>query len=676
MRPFSSPFAHLLASAGIAAILVTVFASSASAASIGTVVQAVDASGQTVTAGIDELPDDSAPVFVTVKVPAGLSPTQATTLIEPVVAASDGVAGSVRVIVKGQVRQVVDPTAPATVSVPLSAADVADGQVAIGFEYVAAGAGSDSVCVAPDSAVVSVGDVSLGFEGQPELPTSLADFFSPALDAISVTIPDGPSDALRQAGLAAVGSLAHAYPSPVALSLSTASDAADAVDVEPARGRVVAFAVSGDTVTTALSTDAAGVPTLTVSGPEADLAAAGAALGSDYLALADTAETSGLTQSGTTTVGLTQTLQDLGAGAQIALARYGQADAVVNVSQSSFGGPIGDATVHLVGTHSDIPDSVVATMNVYWNDYLIGSAVLGHTPAFDVTLPVAASRLTASNALKVTLSAAPATGECLPESRSIPIELFVDNAGSSVAATRGQSLDTGFQRFPQVLGTTLPVAFGTGMTDASSVAAAGDVVASLQRNSRVQLDLTVLPAGEFVSSDRSGLIVGATSDDSDALKAPLRLDAFRSIDSKAVVFGVGATLPYAALEAFETEGRNVLLLGGWAPDGSDPAATDQLQRQAANYSLSNAGAWFGLNGDVVVAQPGGDVPVQLSSNAIVPQAAVTSDYNGYALWTVVVAAILILAAVVGELTRRRRRAKLKRYVDAQLAADRDSGVAR
>lgn len=663
--------------APIAATAATTATATAAATAAATA-QVVDAPGTISFAAIDSLPADSVPVFVNVDVPAGLEPTGATAILTPVEADPSGTTGTVRVSVKGELRQSIVPTGASALDIPLSASDVVDGRLSIGLTYVPSDALPETVCTPPSTASVSLSAGLVALTGDATAPTTVADFLSPALNAISVTLPDDPSTGVRAAGLAAMASLADAFPSPVALSLTTASDAASAVTLEPTRGRIVTFVSTGasadgsaTTAATALSTSPAGVPQLTITGPESTLAAAGAALGSDYLALADSGTTTGLSQSGADAPGLGRSFTDLGAGNQLALAVPAETQAVVNVSQSAFGGPIGDATVHIVGMHSDIPDTLSATMNVYWNDFLIGSEVLGHTPAFDLTLPVASTRLTAANSLRVTLSAQLATGECLPLLSSIPIELFVDNGASSVTATRGQSLEAGFQRFPQALGSALPVAFGEGLDASSAVYAAGQIVASLQRNSTVPLGVTVESVADFVSSNASGLVIGATSDDSNTLKAPLRLDAFKAIDSTSVAFGVGTTDPYAALEGFETNDRNILMLGGWAPDGSATDATGSLQRRAADSALTGAGGWFGLSGDVLVAGAGAGDPVALSSNAIVPQTEVTRDYNSYALWAVAVLVVLIVAGVIGEIARRRRRRKLAKYVDAQLEADSD-----
>ncbi|MEF2977478.1 hypothetical protein [Subtercola sp. YIM 133946] len=629
------------------------------------------------------VPADGSAVFVNLNVPAGLTPTSITGTITPVTPATPAsggsstssaaaTAGSLIATVNGVTLQTLDPTVPGTLTLPLTASDVVDDVLTIGLTYTTASALDSAVCTVPSSASVSLADLVLSYGGDATPPATVADFLSPSLTAVAVEIPDAPSGGLEQAGLATVAALAHALPSSVDITLSTAGDAGSRAAVTPSRGRIIVLQAATDgsnAATTALSTDGAtDVPTLTITGPDAALAEAGAALGSAYLALANSADTTGLSQTGSATPALTQNLQYFGSPSQISLSGYGQSSSFTNVPQASFGGPISSASVHLVGMHSDIPDSVIATANVYWNNFLIGSQVLGHDTPIDMTLPVDGTLLTSANGLSIQLSAVPVTGNCSGPASLIPIQLFVDAKASTVAAVRGQTIDPGFERFPQVLGGVLPVAFDTGASTDAAVSSAGSIVASVQRNSSIQLAVTVVTPGDFIGSSQSGLFVGATSDDSNALQSPLRLDGFKAIDSNAVSFGVGTTEPYAALQAFQTGGRNVLMLGGWSPSAAT-ADVDALQVQAASYTTSNPNGWFGLSGDILVAQPNQADPVLISSNAIVPQTAVTDDYRGYAVWIAVVAIVLILAGVIGEIVRRRRRSKLKKYVDAQLVAE-------
>ncbi|GAB2814564.1 hypothetical protein GCM10027022_00690 [Alpinimonas psychrophila] len=649
-----------LALAGLTALLLAI-PLSAIAAPIAT------ADVLTVNAPMLSLPDpvavvvtaDNGPIFLTVPVPEGLTPANVTGSITPVVLG----AGSLHVIVAGQVVQNLDPSVPSILDVPLAGAEIVNGTVSVSLEYSSLLA-NNNWCQVTNPASVTVSNVVLQATGSATMPTTLADFFSPAVNAVSVQISDNPSSALKQAAISAVGALAFGLGSTVNLSATTTSNTSHRVALDSVRGRIVVLDPSGDAVTTTISSDGSGIPVLTIAGPEAQLSAASAALGSGYLALANSASTTGLAQTGSVTSVLSPTLFDLGASDRISLGGYGQSASYTGVSQSAFGGPISDATLHLVGTHTDIPDTILATTNVYWNDFLIGSTVLGHDVAFGLDLPIASTRMTAGNGLRIVLSAVPRTGECTGSTNVIPIELFIDAKASTIDATRGQSIKPGFQRFPQALGGVLPVAFGNGMTPANALASAGDIVASLQRQSRVQLNVTVVAAADFLQSAHSGLFVGATSDDSNVLGAPLRFDSFRAIDSRAVEFGVGTTVPYAALEAFENSGRNVLMLGGWSPDGTGAALQD-LQIDAAHYAVNGDAGWTGLSGDLLIAQPTLAKPVFLDSNAIVPQASVTDDFRGYAMWIGILIALLVSVGVIGSIVRRRRRAKVKHYVDAQ-----------
>ncbi|WKK72869.1 hypothetical protein Q0F99_08350 [Rathayibacter oskolensis] len=128
-------------------------------------------------------------------------------------------------------------------------------------------------------------------------------------------------------------------------------------------------AADGDVVTSI--SDESGTPVLTVSGASGDLAAAGAALGSEYRGLASSATTTGLSQKVVPSSSLEHTLADFGAD-RIALGSTGSAASYTTITQSAFGGPVSGVDLELVGTHSAIPEGVTATANVYWNDFLIG----------------------------------------------------------------------------------------------------------------------------------------------------------------------------------------------------------------------------------------------------------------------------------------------------------------
>jgi hypothetical protein len=243
------------------------------------------------------------------------------------------------------------------------------------------------------------------------------------------------------------------------------------------------------------------------------------------------------------------------------------------------------------------------------------------------------------------------------------MEVTVDTAGSTVTAVRGDSTKAGFARFPQVLGQSVPVAFGDGNAQANTLNAA-TLIAALQRDSASQLDTRVVGIDSLAGSSESGLVVGATAEAANKLSAPLRLAEFRTISPDDVEYGVGVSAPYGVLEAFEQGGRNLLLLGAWAPEG-DAAAAATLQGSLAAHVGGVEGGWGSLSRNLLVTQPSG-TPVLLESNVVVPQKAVTDDYRPYAWWIGGAVLVLGLAFALRTLLARRRAKEAQAYVDAEL----------
>ncbi|NQX29184.1 hypothetical protein HQQ81_17710 [Microbacteriaceae bacterium VKM Ac-2854] len=651
LRTFSTPaIALALAAAFVITPLTPAFADDVIDPATGAVIDALAQPGSiSIAAG-------SQVQYLTLPIAAGVTPNRLIATVTDTAPTT----GTLSVIVSGRIVQTLDAATLTALDVPLEAGDVVDGVLAVGFQLDSADATGGVLCGAATGRDLTIDDVSLVADTIAAPPSTLAEFFSPAITTIDVVIPDGSDDDLRAAGLSAVGSLADRYDSGTAITLREAGSAAPALN--PAQSRVVEFtAGSGDVTTTIDPTD---VATVQISGDEAKLAAAGAALGSAYAGLAASVTTSGLSQTVTPSSSLEHSLADFGAE-RIVLGSAAQAASYTTVSQAAFGGPVSSVELGLVGTHSAIPSGITATMNVYWNDFLIGSSVLGAETAIDEKLTVPTSVLTASNGLSVRLSAATTDGGLCIGSGSVPIELFLDGGASTVTGVRGESVSPGFERFPQAFGGALTVAFGDEAGGADAAAAAGAIVASLQRIAPDPFAVTVVPADDFVSSDLSGVLVGASADDAEALKTPLRLSAFTAIAGTGVDFGVDTGAAYAALQAFSTDGRDVVLLGGFAPEGTDPASASPLQSGIGAYLDALPGGWSALSGNLLVNLAGADEPVQLDSNEITPQAEVKDDFSGYAIWLVL--AIVVIAALIlaGWLVRRRRKRKVAEYVDAQ-----------
>lgn len=616
----------------------------------GAVVQAAATDAAlTVTAG--------APLqYLTLPIADGVTPTRVLGAIE----AQEPLTGSLAVVVSGRTVLTLDAATASTLDIPVGSADVVDGVLAIGFQLTGATGSTGALCEVQGRSMI-VSGLGVVIEGAPASPTTVGDFFADSVTAVSIVVPDDATDDLRAAGLSAAASLAARYPSGTAITVSEESATDGRPDLDAAQGRVVRFEAGDGDVVTALG-DEAGVPALVLTGAEADLAAAGAALGSEYAGLASSATTTGLAQKVIPSSSLEHTLADFGAD-RVALGSGGTAASYTTITQSAFGGPVSSIDLDLVGTHSAIPEGVTATANVYWNDFLIGSSVLGAETAVDMELSVPTGQLASSNGLSVRLSAVrESDGLCIGSADSVPIELFLDGAGSTVTGVRGESAAPGFGRFPQAFGGELAVAFGESATGADALRSAGDLVAALQRVQPDPLAVSVVGIDDFVGSDRSGLVVGAGADEAEELRTPLRLAPFTAIESSRLTYGVGTDAPYAALEAFTTDGRDVVLLGGWSPDG-DPTASSALQASVAGWAAEEG--WLALPGNLAVSGSTAADPVAIDSNEITPQEEVKDDYSSYAIWFLVAAVVIGLLILLGWLARRRRSRKVAAYVDAQ-----------
>ncbi|QHC61299.1 hypothetical protein GSU69_00325 [Rathayibacter festucae] len=598
----------------------------------------------------------SEPQFVTVPVADGVVPTRVIASLAPL----EPLTGTLSVVVSGRVVQTLDAASATAIDAPVQASDVVDGVLAVGFQLGGSGDSAGALCEV-GSEVLSISGLGVVVDGTPTAPTTVGDFFPDAVTGVSIVVPDGADDALRAAGLSAAASLASRYSSGTAITVSEESATEGRPALDAAQGRIVRFAAGEGDVVSAIG-DAGGVPELTLTGAEADLAAAGAALGSEYAGLASSATTTGLAQKVVPSSSLEHTLADFGTE-RIALGSTGASTSYTTITQSAFGGPVSSVEVDLVGTHSAVPEGITATANVYWNDFLIGSTVLGQDTDVAMTLPVPTGQLSASNGLSVTLSAVrESDGACIGSADSVPIEFFVDGAGSSVTGVRGESAAPGFGRFPQAFGGELAVAFGASATGADALRSAGDLVTALQRVDADPLAVSVVGVDDFLDSDRSGVVVGAGTDEAEALRTPLRLASFTAIDASRLSYGVGTEAPYAALEAFTTDGREIVLLGGWSADG-DATASSGLQSSIAGWAAEEG--WTSLSGNLAVSGSAEADPVLIDSNEITPQDEVKDDYSSYAIWFVIAVVVIGLLILLGWLARRRRSRKVAAYVDAQ-----------
>ena len=490
--------------------------------------------------------------------------------------------------------------------------------------------------------------ITLITTGQERSPTTVAGFFTPSVTSITVVSADSSNPLVNEAVLAAVGSLASHFDRNTTITATTQS-----AFVPPTGGgaRTVQIAANSQS-TVHVEVTSQTPPTLTVAGPAQDLAAAAAALGSTSLALAGTNAVKELSQKGTAATQLSVSLADLGA-AQPVLAGIGRITYSTLLSQSRFGGPMKSYTVHLEGGNTPTPSGGVVTATVLWNDQIVDSQIVAAADRYVVDVTIDSNLVKRDNTLTVRLDVVPAGGYCT--SSPMPAELDINGTASTITGHPGQSLAVGFERFPQTMGTRLPITFGTTAVTPAMLTEAAQLVSALQRASVPQLTLALVDFASFTKASYPGVVVGATSADADALAAPLRFAPWRTVDNSGISFSVTVAGPFAALEAFNTGGRDLLMLGS-----SDETSTSAaLEMRLSASADADPYGFFVLNGDLLVAQSG-QPNLALSTASLVPQSHVTADFS-IPLWIYIAGGVLLLIVIFRLIALRQR----KRLIDSR-----------
>ena len=630
---------------------------------------------------------DALPSSIYIAIPDGLTPTTVTGRLTFQNTGLQSIAGRVEVIADGLVVASVDKsliTQEATITIPVSSEDVSHGYLVFSLLYLSDGVTDvGKVCTDPHLGSVTLDKIKVSLIGHEVPPSTLASFFSPSVRTISVTVPQDADPSVKTAGLAAVAALSHIYGTDTQISLTSPADSKRAASPTAVGGRRVEIVPGqGDPRTSINLVD--GVRTLTITGDPSHLKEAAAALGSKYLGLADATDTTSLQQTGVPTSALTRTFDQLGQSAP-KLQGLGVSQFIVGASQSDFGRSVGEMTVHIIGVHAAIPDSLSGVLSYYWNDQLIGSQVLQTSTKIDQTLDVPSTQIGRSNALTVELVAIP-TGnsdkssgsssgsvspfDCGGAASVLPIEVDIDGKASTITAVPGEAFEPGFVRFPQTLSNSLTVVFGDGQGSADdSLTDAAQLLCSLQRLNTSEIDVSVASFDSFASTEVPGMVIDASSDQVDKLNAPLRMGAFRTLDANNVSFGAGVDAPFAALQAFQNNGRDVILLSSWGAHQPDRTVGSLLEAHLADTVASPENGWGSLSGNIDIAQSLTKLPILLDSAAIAPQAVVVHHISGYLKWVAIFAILFALLLGGQSWARRRQRRRAARMVDAEEQED-------
>jgi hypothetical protein len=514
-------------------------------------------------------------------------------------------------------------------------------------------------CVFDTTTTETISDLVLGFVGRETPPDTIAGFFSPPVKQVTI-VADADAIGEAEAVMEAAGAMARRYDANVDLRVLTSAEFADdrtALNPDPGPKRIVRL-LFDDTEKTVVSIDNPGVPRMTITGPADQVSEAAAALESVGLGLAAVPEAADLTETETGGGTTVLTLADLGTP-KPTMSGLGRLSYAVAVSQDRFGGPVQSIDVHLEGVHTPVPTNAAATASILWNDQLIWSQIVSDTDQFLADVTVEPSQITRDNVLTVRVDAVNDSGGCNGDTNATQgFQLDLDGIASTLTARPGQTLPEGFDRFPQAFSGDLRVAFGSGPVTSDLIKAGASMVISMQRAAINPLDVTCEEFDTFAAAAYPGMVIGATPEDAVTLNAPLRFEDLRVVDFELTRFTVEVEEPFAALEAYDVDGRNILLLGSTAPAAQSAPLMTRIAEEAQNGEFG----WFGFKGTMIVAQSDGPL-LSLSTATLVPQPSVVAQTRQLPAWWLIAIGAIVLLLIVRMIMLWRRRRQIKEVIE-------------
>lgn len=506
---------------------------------------------------------------VTVPVPAETSPVRFTGRIQ----SSFTRPGQFLISINGQIRERV-PTTGGRFRVPLRRSDVVDSAVRISLSVQLRPSRN---CLIDDRSQATIRNPRLVLNRKPGKPQTIADFISPATRSFLVTVPTAATPDEQAAGLDTVLALRHTVGPPTRIRLR----ATDNPPSTTPRRSVVVVDEDGSG-SSALSVRQG---RLFVTGSPGEVTKAAISIADPNASLLDVRTVTNL--SGTadySPVDPQTTLSDLGIP-ELSVVGIGSVSTTVSIPQAAFGQPVQQLILNLRGAATPVRKGQEGRINIRWNNELVSSRLLTDNSRVALDLTIGAGNLFSVNYLTAELEYIPGGRNC---QQPLPGELAFDTSASAVSATLGDSTPPGFQRFPQSFPAVIPVGFGAdpspALENAARILDAAASVSPLQYTVEILDEPTRRPGA---------LIAGATLTQAQDLGAPL------PDQQNLANFPPGRSTPYAALQAYFSNGDDLIVLNG------EPASA---ARSLANWPAAQDGGWAGMQGQVYVKSRSSEEP--------------------------------------------------------------------
>lgn len=361
---------------------------------------------------------------------------------------------------------------------------------------------------------LQISDLDVDFTGTEPAPATVATFFPPVLQRVTIYAPNDADAAEQQAVLTLASALVREY-APQPLRVSVVGQPRGATP-PPAgqftRAVVVERGPAGLTVTNASTRGVF----LRLSGRGDELSAQTSLFVNELQALAqvDTA-TVHQAGSGATPSGDTMTFSQLGMKGRAEVLRSGEM--TVSTDRAALGsGRIKSAEVHLLADYTPVSDDDAATVLVRSNGVVVYSQALDRTGRLDTTFELPKRALTQQVSLDFALTYTPRQ-LCGP--MIAPLTFQVDQR-SSITVERGGPAPGGFSALPSEFSPKFYVALDG--TNPNQLSYATRVLTDVARQTKAQLLPQVVDVKAAAGASEAALIVAnANSLKQTSLNPPL-----------------------------------------------------------------------------------------------------------------------------------------------------------
>jgi hypothetical protein len=249
----------------------------------------------------------------------------------------------------------------------------------------------------------------------------------------------------------------------------------------------------------------------------------------------------------------------------------------------------GPRAFRLIATHSALPRGATGEVAVLLNGALVWSRAAEGT-AIDATIGLPERLQERDNRLEVRFTLRFGEGECRLGS---PVFTATVDGESALLLGARNPLPPSFDRFPSALVPAFSVLLEP--RDRYRVELAATMVHAMQATTTTALQPFVVRDPTEI---RGALLAVGTTSTAEQLTAPLSTDGFRLRDVTGRVWDeYRPSESYGAMQAYEQDGRDVLLLHHTGADGQPLA--DLLRETLAPYE------WFGVHGDLALRGPAG-----------------------------------------------------------------------